>query len=221
MTVILDTRALVKPIDVRRRMRSKDLSIDRDDEIRDAINDSSALIRRHCGRRFLFLGTDYVEFHDVWHGESILYLREKPIISITSVEEDSQRNYGAGSVLTAGDDYLLDKNRGTLTRVSGADVWRWETGARSVRVTYQGGYNDVAGDKVNIVNDLKRACIKQCLLILREDDREMQGVSSVTDTVGSVTKFDARTAIHPDVLGILVNYRVRHEPTWITNEVVA
>lgn len=220
MAVTLDARTFLTPNQLRRRMRSQDVDIRREDEIVDALNESSSICRELAQRRLLFLGTDYIEFHNIYHREETIFLRERPINSITTVHEDDQRVYGAGDLLTEDDDFILDKNKGTLTRVSGTDVWRWERGLRTIRVEYDGGYDDVATDKANVPEGLKRACAKLALLILREDDRVMQGVSSKTDSAGSVTRFAGRI-ISEDVLMLLRPYRIRGYTTWVTDEVVA
>lgn len=220
MIVSLHTRALITPPELRRRARSTDIDIKKEDELRDAINESSAIIRKLCSRQLLYKGTDYIEFHNVLYNEDTIYLRERPINTITSVHEDVQRVYGANTLLVEGTDFEVNVNLGTLTRVSGSDVTRWERGYRTIRVEYDGGFDDVADDKANVPEDLKRAALKLALLIIREDDRKMQGVSSVTDSVGSVTRIAGRI-VSEDVLMLLRPYRIRGYTTWISDGIVA
>ena len=138
-----------------------------------------------------FLGCDLVsrgwltEFHTPESGMPELYLRAWPIISVTTVHEDSGRDYPASSLLTETTDYIVSKPRGALIRVSGSGKSGWETGFRAIKVVYAGGYTNEAA----VPHDIKGVGREYTALIYREVVRGEQNISGLSDSTGNITRF--------------------------------
>jgi len=124
------------------------MTVDRmlDDQVELMIEWSSAEIAALCNRTFA--KEQVVEtFREVDTSyNNRIFLSRYPVLRIDSVDE-------GGDVLVAGDDYDLDANSGTLTRLGSA----WFD---PVTITYTGGYD--------LPNDAPRALRQAALLMTRE-----------------------------------------------------
>jgi len=145
------------------------------------INRSSDIVAKYCDRVLLVPAADYVEYHTIEDGDHILETLDYPIVAVTDVAEDADRVYS--TLLTVTDDYIVSKPR-KLIRVSGAVTTSWEAGFRAVRVQYTAGYTvaTMPGEIADVV-------LKLCAVTYREIDRQAQGVSSITDDMGSINRF--------------------------------
>lgn len=135
--------------------------------IEDCINEASQMVEASWGRDVVSRGS-ITEFHprdttayyqaNVYPASflsdpaavpsrmrSEIYLNEWPIVSVTSVNEDSVRTYGAGSLLVADTDYLLSKPAGKIIRLSGGQARSWIWTWRAVKVVYIAGFQDTGG----------------------------------------------------------------------------
>lgn len=103
------------------------------------INSVSTAIQSFLGRSLIDPGaeapaTEY--YHGSGHEE--LILRGYPVVAITSIHEDSLRQWGASSAVNVSSDVMVDKASGILR------CWNlkgfWTEGVANVRVKYRYGY---------------------------------------------------------------------------------
>ena len=118
---------------------------DDDGRILQIIAHVSALVKHFCNRSFIdYYSTDKVEYHDSRF--STLYLRELPLISITTVEysTDGGQTY---EVLVDGENYIIDQYNDTITTGSTAVPFASEgLTTNGMKVTYKGGFLDCPED---------------------------------------------------------------------------
>lgn len=112
------------------------------------INDATAAIEKHCQRRFA--STSYTDRLD-GTDRKLLYLCNKPIISVSSVTID-------GTAITAASDYDDDSQYWIEPKFNGVKcigaIYRadkWDAGSQNVVVSYTAGY-------ASIPDDIRRAC---------------------------------------------------------------
>lgn len=198
-----------------------------DSTLESAINAASRMISTFTGRDHLVTtNVDLTEYHTIpWTAwstigtfRSSLNLGEWPVISVTSVHEDTARIYGAASLLVLDTDYNLNKPTGQLVRVqSGAGAGRWTPGYRAVRVLYKAGYAQLDGlpsGAVAIPDDIKEAAAQMALVLFKQHDQQRVGVSSITDAAsGSIQRFMG--PMPPSVREMLQPYcRIEFSRTW-------
>ena len=91
---------------------------------------------------------NYIEYQD-GKGLEMLYLKQYPVKSITSIYDDIDRSFGSTTEVDS-DDYTYDPDTGIVYYDSGY----FSNGIRNVKITYMAGYEDfviIAGynDKLN------------------------------------------------------------------------
>lgn len=167
-------------------------------ELRVTTNDNDALLAKiidrvsdrfngHFARTLVYPDAAWTEFHTIREPRVRLWLRDYPVLASPAIQvwEDQNRVFDASSLLTEDDDYVVDRERGVLTRVSGSDEILWEAGVRVVKVVYHAGYVDTSNDKANIPPRLQGAALQLIGLIYREIERKKQGISTQVDIQGS------------------------------------
>lgn len=94
------------------------------------------IVEDYCHRRFA--DTTRTEYYDGQSGQRRLCLRHYPIISITSIHDDANRDYGADTLVDA-DDYTFDTGDDSdgIVRFDGTTLSR---GIRNIKVVYRAGY---------------------------------------------------------------------------------
>lgn len=122
------------------------VNTEQDARIEQIITSVSSLVREYCSR--LLLNEDSQTQYDNG-GSSIIYTREFPIISVTSVERsiDYGQTYTA---LTVGTDYVIDMKRDALYVIT-------EDGTEYVnkyKIAYTAGYDETPSDLKLAVLDL-------------------------------------------------------------------
>lgn len=162
-----------------------------------AISYASALIESFLDRKIPTRGS-LTEYHTLeWPCSCDLYLGEFPIISVTSVHEDTTRTYGAPTLLVVDTDYIVSKPTGKLVRVqAGAGALYWQSGFRPVKVIYEAGYL-VPGattpvGATAIPEDLAQVCAEMAATIFQDADRKEWGkvqMSSQDRTITRVTGY--------------------------------
>lgn len=158
-----------------------------------AINRATSWLEGETRREFVSRG-DRTEYHTVESPRATIQLQHWPIVSVTSVHEstDSPRAYDAGALLTADTDYQVSAEAGQIRRLEDSELTAWPRGYRAIQVVYDSGYQDVDGSPVGAATvppDLALLCLTVAAGIYKESDRSRWGISSVTDSQGSITRF--------------------------------
>jgi hypothetical protein len=176
------TYALADEGDLELKLGEK-LSTERAESI---LNRSSALVENFLGRHIITRGalTEYHSFHD---GDSDLYTRQWPIISVTSVHEDLNREYAAGDLLTVNTDYIIVTAAGKLQRIvsSTGGERSWLLGFRAIKVIYEGGY----ADRDNVPEAISDVVLRHAVTIAKDVIRGNQDLSEATDAMGRFVRF--------------------------------
>lgn len=159
------------------------------------INDATEAVETELRRRVVFRGTDYVEFHSPKEPRAQLWLGDAPIVSVTEVNEDQAAVYGAATILAASD-FAVHKGEGKLTRIAGGGTYPrdWLVGVRVQRVTYKAGYERVWGTPLgggfpSVPRPIREIARELAVLKYREWEHKRQGVSTVTDGAGTITRY--------------------------------
>lgn len=92
----------------------------------------SGLIERYCDRTFA--STAYTEDYD-GDGSDAILVRQVPIISVSSVHDDQDRDFTDATLIAAAD-YYVDKPKGMVKLIGG----RFGVGVGNVRVAYTAGF---------------------------------------------------------------------------------
>lgn len=159
---------------------------DKDDLLNMLAIHATSQIEAYLDRLLVSRGA-ITEYHTLREVTASLYLNQYPIVSVTSVHEDSDREYAAADLLVENTDYIVTKPVAKLSRIWGAtDSERaWELGFRSVKVVYVGGYSNTASVPV----DLKVEALRYIGHAWGEVSRQQFGLSSVSDDRGNMQRF--------------------------------
>jgi len=157
-------------------------------------------VNRYCDRTFIYSGTDAIEYHDFRFPSTLLYVRNVPIVSVTSVYEDSSHDYSSGSLLVVNTDYRVSTGMDGLILREGTT---WALGTRSIKITYKGGYTNQAAVPLDLA--LAAAEIAAFYWKMTKDGDSRLGVASKSMADGSVSGF--LQSIPPYLRGALYPYR--------------
>ena len=130
----------------------KDFGNTPDDVVTYLIGKAEAIVERYVGS-----AVEKATLTDEWYdgpGHTNLWLRDRPVISITAVEE-------LGAALADGTGYLMYEN-GLLVRMAGTQIegtWTWKR--RSIKITYEAGYDPVPEDIGHVATDLAGRMFEQ------------------------------------------------------------
>lgn len=176
------TKALISEDEARREIR---LETDGPSVlIHDLILEGTEEIEAELDRKIVSRGA-ITEFHSVWRASSELFLSQWPAITVTTVHEDSDRAYGATSLLVEGTDYIVDTTAGKLIRISGASPTTWTTGFEAIKVVWTAGYSNQDA----VPPDLKRIAREFFAMQFRDITAQHQNLSNVSDGLGTVQRF--------------------------------
>ena len=122
-----------------------------DDQISNLINRSYKILEAYLGHAIK--STTYTEYYD-GDGTKKLLLRKWPIVSVTSINVDIDRDFASDTVMDS-DDYYVDTENGII------DVWQetgvgptvFEFGIKNVKIIYVAGYATIPNDLVHIANE--------------------------------------------------------------------
>lgn len=176
----------------------------REEALERSIDAASAIIATHLGRRLVGAAA-MEEFHTHELYSEELFLLEWPAVAVTNVWEDATRVYA--TPLVAGTDYIVSKPGGKLQRISGY----WLTGFRAIKVSYTAGYldkDDLPAGAGAVPADIKDCCLWIASRLFQESERKEFDVSSVTDSLGTVTRFSG-SRMPPMIRERLSPYRRR------------
>jgi len=162
-------------------------SSDADDVIDDLITRVSDRFAKYCGIT-QFKSQSYTEYYS-GQGTQELFLDQRPIISITSIKQDSEWAFGSDSTF-ASDNYAIQDDRVVLKD----NVF--SSGVRNLQVIYTAGYSTIPGD-------LKQACIEE---VARAFDKR-SNVDITNRTLTDGTAFTMRqNSLMPDTVDVLKRY---------------
>lgn len=127
----------------------QDITASTDDTfLQTLISTASKIIEKYCRRQFRY--HTYTEYHD---GEyrNVLYLNQYPVISITSIYDDTDRAYGSDYLIDS-DDYSINHELGIIT----LDAGYFNNGSQNVRAIYSAGIEEfIIESGVNDAIDFK------------------------------------------------------------------
>jgi len=104
------------------------------------IDAASKAIKNYCHDNFD--STEYTEYHDGPRTEDLV-LKHRPIISITDIWDDPDRDYEDGDKLDADDDdYVSYADEGIIR----AEAHTWNEGNKNIKITYTAGYTSIPAD---------------------------------------------------------------------------
>lgn len=168
------------------------------------LNRSRARIEAFFSRVVVTRATDLTEFHSPKFATSTLWTLDKPIISITTIHEDTTRAYGSTTLLTEGTDYIVQKPAGKIIRIASAtgSPRSWQFGFRTVRVVGSFGYADTD----SVPWEIKDPALRHVARTYREITREHHDLASIQDDVGRVQYFSDRT-FNKSITDELLPYR--------------
>jgi hypothetical protein len=87
-----------------------------------------------------------------------LVLGRYPVISVTSLHVDADRDFGDDTLWSEGTDFVVYKDTGALSALNSDNVYGiWPTGIQNIKVVYSYGYTEVPGD------------VKHAVLIMVQD----------------------------------------------------
>jgi len=94
------------------------------------------IVEDYCHRRFA--DVTYTEYYDGQSGQRRLCLRNYPIISVTSIHDDANRDYGTDTLVDA-DDYTFETGEDSngIVHLHGTTLSK---GIRNIKVIYRAGY---------------------------------------------------------------------------------
>ena len=162
-------------------------SSDADDVIDDLITRVSDRFHKYCGISS-FHSTTYTEYYS-GQGTQELFLDQRPIISITSIKQDSEWAFGSDSTF-ASDNYAIQDDRVVLKD----NVF--SSGVRNLQVIYTAGY-------ATIPTDLKQACIEE---VARAFDKRLN-VDVSSRTLADTSTFTMRQeSLMQDTIDVLKRY---------------
>lgn len=130
------------------------------------------------------------EDHSIWAPDvPQIWTLQRPIISVTEVNNDVNLSFGAGTKL-ATDEFIVDKDLGRITRVASGGSWPsvFTMGLNATRIIYSSG----VADKDAVPVSLKSACMETVAVYYYHITREQFGVNSISDDEGnrSFVSFD-------------------------------
>lgn len=117
-----------------------------------------------------------------------LNTRQWPIVTVTSVHEDTNypHVYGSSELLTVDTDYTVSKPTGRIYRTTSGTPRAWASGFRCIKVIYTAGYTQAA-----VPDRIKAVVLRLCSLMWGESERSAFGVQSQSDQLGNFTRFSS------------------------------
>lgn len=164
---------------VREYLGIDDAQTDDDTLLQNLITRESAAIEKECNRTFG--DATYTEYHD-GDGTDTVMLKQYPVNSITSIHDDTDRDYDSDTLIDS-DDYVYDSDSGIVQ----LDGFSFVPGRQNVKVVYNAGYT-------TIPTDLEQACIMRVAI------RYLQGKANInafdSDNIERINKMtDASESI--------------------------
>jgi len=133
--------------------------------------------------------TTHTEYHNSDEYGDMIFLRNYPVTSITSIHDDPERDFGATDLVDS-DDYTYDADKGIVYY----DGWFYK-GKQSLKVVYKAGYTANALPK-----HIKQTLVRQACHWFTQAVKRRWDVSSITlEGGGGTTSYkDLRDNLLPD-----------------------
>ncbi len=153
-------------------------SSDSDAFLNKVIGWASGMIESACNRKFG--EATYTEYYngDEWRSPSgysrdRLILKQYPVISVTSLHDDTNGDFGSGTLIDTSD-YEVVKNCGFIV----LKTKRFVSGVGNIKVAYDAGYKlpGGSGDGDDLPTDIELACLELVCWVLEDRGRRV-GVS--------------------------------------------
>jgi hypothetical protein len=145
----------------------------------------SLSIERYLQRDIVTRGS-LTEYHTVPDADPCrLFTRQWPFITIATINEGAiVAGAWTSSYLLTAADYVTEADN-VIVRLSGSDATAWMEGFRRVRLVYQAGYASTAV----VPQHIKDVAAKLTARMWAESKRGQAGAQSISDGMGSVTRF--------------------------------
>jgi hypothetical protein len=155
------------------------------EDLLDVAERTSTMIENYLERHLVTRGA-LTEYHTAGGSDPCrLFARQWPFITITTINEGSiVAGTWTSSYLLVAADYVTEVDN-VIVRLSGSDPTPWMEGFRRVRLVYQAGYASTAV----IPQHIKDVAAKLASRVWAEKKRGQAGAQSVSDGMGSVTRF--------------------------------
>ena len=159
------------------------------------INSVSTWVRSFVGRNLI--QTTHTEYYNGGGGTDLI-LKNRPIISVTTVHVDALRAWGTSSLIASGD-IMINKPSGILTCWNNTG-W-WERGEANIKVVYSAGYAIA-----DIPSDIQLAICRTVDKHWR-DGYSQRRLDVSSESIGDKTSSYAGPQFSKDVEAILTRYR--------------
>jgi len=182
--------------DLKDELEIKDAITSRDAVLTFLLKRASGIVAAASNRSApIYSGTPATGFFSIMETMAWVWTRNYPILSspAAQVYEDSNRAYGASTLLVDGTDYMVERRSGKITRISGSFPIPWAYGLRAVKVVYAAGFDDSSNDKANIPLVLRDATLRFAAIGYREIQSQLQGLVMRTEESGAVFKALSRS----------------------------
>lgn len=162
------------------------------------INATSQWVKNYLNRNFV--STSHTEYYN-GDGSDILMLKNIPIVSVTTIHDDTDRVYGSDTLVSA-TNYIVMKESGFI---KAWDLYgSWTPGTANIKAVYTAGYT--TGDAGTMPYDLRLAVLR----IL--DHQWRQGFTHrrldvSSESIGDQTTTFRNDGMPVDALKILEQYR--------------
>lgn len=163
-------------------------SLDTEDvPIVNLIAEVSHEIEQYLDRVIQNTGSDRTEVHDVKKGQFKFLVDAFPIVTVTSVKNAWDRDFGSATALDSSN-YYVDKEGGSIN----IDRVGLTTGAGTLQVIYQGGMAADTDAFMAAYPDITGACVSEVIFRYLRRTRPgvvTEAISGATITVGQRNQF--------------------------------
>lgn len=184
-------------IDIKLYLKIPEDDTSENEYLEDVLNRGTAILESLCNRKFknvdhdqkCVANTEYFSLENV----SNLYLKMYPILSITSVHDDSDRIYGSSTLIAATDYTCLgDDAESGIVRFDTPLVGGWPN---AIQIIYKGGYSlDITPAGYATPEDLIGVMLELCGIIYK--GRDTIGISSKSFSDGSAAFFSDKLSTY-------------------------
>lgn len=137
------------------------------------VNAASANCNKYTNR--LLKARDLTEYYS-GNGKNVLFVNNYPINSITSLYDDTDRNYGSETEITSDYYEILPENDKCMVVYVDSN---FNEGFNNIKIIYNAGY-------VTIPSDLQQACLEIIAYMYKNSEEGRMGLSSRNIGEGSI-----------------------------------